>query len=65
MKILIVTRIKKMCREIKDFTNFHMPVLDTRGCKCKTPVKINPMEFIKMLPAIMRVIGPYTATDNV
>ena len=50
-------RIKKMCREIKDFTNFHMPVLDTRGCKCKTPVKINPMEFIKMLPAIMRV--PY------
>ncbi len=49
--------IKKMCRAVKDFTNFHMPVLDTRGCKCKTPVKINPMEFIKMLPAIARV--PY------
>ena len=25
--------------------------------KCRTPVKINPMEFIKMLPAVMRV--PY------
>lgn len=48
-------RIKKMCREIRDFTNFHMPVLDTRGCKCKNPVKINPLEFLKMLPAIMRV----------
>ena len=50
-------RIKKMCREIKDFTNFHMPVLDERGCKCKTPVQIHASEFIKMLPAILRV--PY------
>ena len=49
--------IKKMCRAIKDFTNFHMPVFDIRGCKCKTPVKIHPMEFIKMLPAVLRV--PY------
>ena len=48
-------RIKKMCREIKAFTDFHMPVLDTRGCKCRTPVEIHPMEFIKMLPAIMKV----------
>ena len=50
-------RIKKMCREIKAFTDFHMPVLDTRGCKCRTPVKIDPMEFIKMLPAVIRVPG--------
>ncbi len=50
-------RIKKMCRAIRDFTNFHMPVLDTKGCKCRTPVKINPGEFIKMLPAILRVPG--------
>ncbi len=50
-------RIKKMCRAIKAFTNFHMPVLDIRGCQCRTPVKINPMEFIKMLPAIIRVPG--------
>ena len=50
-------RIKKMCRAVKAFTNFHMPVLDTRGCKCRTPVKINPGEFIKMLPAIMKVPG--------
>lgn len=50
-------QIKKMCRAIKAFTNFHMPVLDTKGCKCRTPVKINPGEFIKMLPAIMRVPG--------
>ena len=49
--------INKMCRAVKDFTNFHMPVLDTRGCQCRTPVKINPMEFIKMLPAVMRVPG--------
>ena len=49
--------IKKLCRAVKDFTNFHMPVLDVRGCKCREPVKINPMEFIKMLPAVMRV--PY------
>lgn len=48
-------RIKKMCRAIKDFTNFHMPVFDTKGCKCRNPVKINPGEFIKMLPAILRV----------
>ena len=47
--------IKKMCRAIKDFTNFHMPVFDTRGCKCKNPVKIDPIEMIKMLPAVMRV----------
>ena len=50
-------RIKKMCRAIKDFTNFHMPVFDERGCKCKNPVKIHPSEFIKMLPAVMRVPG--------
>ena len=49
--------INKMCRAVKDFTNFHMPVLDTRGCQCRTPVKINPMEFIKMLPAVIRVPG--------
>ena len=49
--------IKKMCRAIKDFTNFHMPVLDIRGCKCKTPAPIHPTEFLKMLPAILRV--PY------
>ena len=49
--------IKKMCRAVKDFTNFHLPVLDVRGCKCKTPAPINPMEFIKMVPAILRV--PY------
>ena len=48
-------QIKKMCRAVKDFTNFHLPVLDTRGCKCKNPVPVNPMEFIKMLPAIFRV----------
>lgn len=55
-------RIKKMCREIKDFTNFHMPVLDIRGCQCKNPVKINPGEFIKMLPAILRV--PYLTNTS-
>ena len=49
--------IKKMCRAIKDFTNFHMPVLDTRGCKCKNPVPVRPGEFIKMLPAVSRVPG--------
>ena len=49
--------IKKMCRAIKDFKDFHMPVFDVRGCKCRTPVKIHPMEFIKMLPAVLRV--PY------
>ena len=49
--------IKKMCRAIKDFTNFHMPVMDIRGCKCKTPAPIHIGEFVKMLPAILRV--PY------
>ena len=48
-------QIKKMCRAIKDFTNFHMPVFDERGCKCKTPVELHPSEFIKMLPAVLRV----------
>ncbi len=49
--------IKKMCRAVKDFTNFHMPVFDTRGCKCKNPVPFHPSEFIKMLPSVLRV--PY------
>ncbi len=48
-------QIKKMCRQIKAFTDFHMPVFDTRGCKCRTPVKLNAGEFIKMLPAVMYV----------
>lgn len=47
--------IKKMCRAVKDFTNFHLPVQDIRGCKCKNPVPVNPVEYIKMLPAIFRV----------
>ena len=47
--------IKKMCRAIKDFTNFHMPVFDIRGCKCKNPVPFHVTEFIKMLPAVLRV----------
>ncbi len=49
--------IKKLCRYVRYFTDFHMPVLDTRGCKCKNPVKLNINEFTKMLPAILRV--PY------
>lgn len=49
--------IKKMCRAVRDFTNFHLPVLDVRGCKCREPLPINPVEFIKMLPAVLRV--PY------
>lgn len=49
--------IKKMCAAVKDFTKFHMPVFDERHCQCRTPVKINPNEFIRMLPAIFRI--PY------
>lgn len=47
--------IKKMCKDIKAFTNFFMPVFDVPGCKCKNPVKNNPIDFIKMLPAVIRV----------
>lgn len=47
--------IKKMCRDTKAFVDFHMPVFDVAGCKCKTPVGFNPLEFIKMLPAVFRV----------
>lgn len=47
--------IKKMCRDIEAFVNFHMPVFDLMGCKCKTPAGFNPIEFIKMLPAVMKV----------
>lgn len=47
--------IKKLCRDVKTFLNFHMPVLDLAGCKCKNPVGINPFEFMKMLPAIIKV----------
>ena len=49
--------IKKLCRDVKAFADFHMPVLDVPGCKCKTPSGFNPMEFIKMLPAVLRVPG--------
>lgn len=47
--------IKKMCRQVKAFANFHMPVFDVLGCKCKTPSGFNPLEFIKMLPAVCLV----------
>lgn len=47
--------IKRMCRDVQAFVNFHMPVFDVRGCACKTPVGFNLMEFIKMLPAVIRV----------
>lgn len=47
--------IKKLCRDLKSFMNFHMPVFDKPGCKCKSPSGFNPLEFIKMLPAIIRV----------
>ena len=50
-------RIKKFCRAVKDFTNFHMPVFDVKGCKCKNPVEIHAGEFIKMLPSVLRVPG--------
>ena len=50
-------RIKRMCRSIKAFTKLHMMVFDERGCKCKTPVKINMGEIMAMLPAVIRV--PY------
>ena len=49
--------IKKMCRAIKDFTNFHMPVMDIRGCKCKTPAPIHIGEFVKV-----RITGSTSAT---
>lgn len=48
--------IKKMCRDTKAFANFHMPVFDVAGCKCKNPVGFIPLEFIKMLPAVVRVL---------
>lgn len=47
--------IKKLCRDIKAFSNFFMPVFDLQGCKCKNPVKNNPIDFVKMLPAVIRV----------
>ena len=50
-------RIKKMCRAVKAFTNFYMPVMDEKGCKCKNPVQLHLSDFIKMLPAIARVPG--------
>ena len=33
--------INKMCRDIKAFSRFYMPVFDTPGCKCKTPFGFN------------------------
>lgn len=49
--------IKKLCSDVKAFSNFHMPVFDVPGCKCKTPAGFNPLEFIKMLPAVIKVPG--------
>ena len=49
--------IKKFCRAVKAFTEFHMPVFDEKYCQCKNPVKIDSKEFIKMIPALFRV--PY------
>ena len=47
--------IKKFCRDVKAFTNFFMPVFDEKGCACKNPVKNDPKEFLKMLPALCKV----------
>lgn len=47
--------INKLCRHIKAFANFHMPVFDTPGCKCKEKAGFNPIEFIKMIPAVLLV----------
>ena len=47
--------INKMCRDIKAFSRFYMPVFDTPGCKCNTPSGFNPFMFIPMLPAVLRV----------
>lgn len=49
--------IKKMCRDVKAFANFFMPVFDLAGCKCKHPVKVNLLDFVKMLPAVVRAPG--------
>ena len=47
--------INKMCNDIKAFAKFYMPVFDLKGCKCKTPSKVNIFERMKMLPSIVRV----------
>jgi phytoene dehydrogenase-like protein len=47
--------IKRMCRDVKAFSHFYMPVFDIAGCKCKNPVGFNPFSFIPMLPAVLRV----------
>lgn len=47
--------IKKMCKDIKAFAKFFMPVFDVRGCKCKSPQKQNIKGFMGMLDALLRV----------
>ena len=47
--------ITKICRHVKTFTNFYMPIFDIKGCKCRTPVKPNLFSLMKMLPAILLV----------
>ena len=49
--------INRLYRDVKAFASFHMPVFDVCGCKCKTPAGFNLLEFIKMLPAVLKV--PY------
>ncbi len=39
------------------FRHFHTPIQDLPGLRCKFPRKFNPMEFIKMLPAVL--LTPY------
>lgn len=47
--------INQLYKDIKSFINFHLPVTDVFGCKCKTPSKFSLSEYIKMGTAIKNV----------
>ena len=47
--------IKKLCREVKAFTKFFMPVMNVFCCKCKNPAPSHLQDLIKMLGAIIKV----------
>ena len=49
--------LRRLRRHVRCFQNFHTPVLDLPGLKVRHPRGFSPLEFIKMLPAVL--LTPY------
>lgn len=52
--------MRRLRFHVRCFRHFHTPILDLPGLKCRYPRGFHPMEFVKMLPAVL--LSPYLMT---